>query len=82
MQTSEQNGEASSPALEHDLAGIANYLTEAINHRDISLRDAEQAILEWTHDPIVLDAASHECALGGRGALLLHRVADHCHKAA
>ena len=82
MRTSEQNGEAPNPALEHDIAGVANYLTDAISHHDISLRDAEQAILEWTHDPTVLEAASRECALGGRGAVLLNRVADHCHKAA
>jgi hypothetical protein len=65
----------------NDVARITRYLTEAVADGDISRAAAEGAILDWTRDVRVLDAAVRRCP-DGDSVLLLQRVVGRCRAAA
>jgi hypothetical protein len=63
----------------NDVARITRYLTEAVADGDISRAAAEGAILDWTCDVGVLDAAVRRCP-DGDSVLLLQRVVGRCRR--
>jgi hypothetical protein len=64
-----------------DVANIAGFLMDAVSRHEISVADAEAAVLEWTHDADVLDAAARWCDRAG-AVKLLHRVSTDVNHAA
>ncbi len=44
-----------------DVANVARFLMDAVSRHEISVADAEAAVLEWTHDADVLDTAACQC---------------------
>jgi len=65
-----------------DLATIAQYLVQAVARDEITLAEAELAIVDWTHDPDLLRAAVTASGLDAGAARLLQRVAGRCRWAA
>jgi hypothetical protein len=65
-----------------DLATIARYLVEAVAADEITVAEAELAIVDRTHDPNVLRAAAAVCDPDAGAARLLRRVLRRCHWAA
>jgi hypothetical protein len=65
-----------------DLVTIARYLVEAVANEEITVEEAELAIVEWTHDRGLLRTPVGACRSDEGAAWLLQRVSGRCHWAA
>ena len=65
-----------------DLVRIARYLLDAVTNDEITLAEAELAIVEWTHDPDLLRTAANAPGPDEGAGWLLQRVSGRCRWAA
>ncbi len=53
-----------------DAANIAAFLMDAVARREVTVAEAEQALLEWTRESLVLEAAASTCQRNDAARLL------------